>query len=168
MEGAGSETPRGLPEGGSCYTRTLLIETRDRLGTWGPKEQPGFPGGQKGREDGAEGIARIGEGRGRIPQTFPRSWKGVKDPRSFSLLLAHLPLRISGEGGEFGVLESEFSLGIRNPREYSWLSMCFSTGMCGSVYLLLLWAFQTSPHATRVEWGVISQSLASLPSFALP
>lgn len=55
-----------------------------------------FPGSMEELRRGGEGTVPIEWDTEWIPQTFPRSWKGVGDPTCFCMSWTHLPLRIYG------------------------------------------------------------------------
>lgn len=104
------------------------LKQRGLRGQWGSH---GYQEAWKGQgEEGPEGMACISRDRG-SPPDFPQSWRGEEDPWSFSLSLARQPLRIYGLCSEAtginkysGVLESDVSTGIKNPRACQRLSIC--------------------------------------------
>lgn len=143
---------------------------RDGPGTWGPVEQPWFPGGLEGarreRLKARQASQGMEDGSSRHSSGAEEGW------RILGLLVCPWPTCLSGFlgsvlrplGEEFGVLEPKFGPGIRNPRAYPCLSIPLFSPQD-------LWV-RVSPPALGLpdstlcnEGGEvrISSSLASLP-----
>lgn len=115
-------------------------------------------------------MVSIGWDREWIPQTFPRSWKGVGDPPCFCMSSAHLPLRIYGSCSEAtGRRIRGLRIQIRTQNKKSKsvpisVRLSFSQDLWVGVSPLAL----GRPNSTRcdVDGGKLGDR--GLPSFALP